>query len=119
LPGFPKDWTEVRRLSVGAQQLVEIGRALVLDAKLIVFDEPTSSLTQSDARRLFNVIGRLKKSGYGIVYISHFLEEVREMLGHTSIKVTERYAHLRRRTPAEALQRRRKRSGYPRRRRRR
>ncbi len=71
--------TEVRRLSVGAQQLVEIARALVLDAKLLVFDEPTSSLTQSDARRLFDVIGRLKKAGCGIVYISHFLEEIRQI----------------------------------------
>src|SRR5262249_1891644 len=79
--------TEVRRLSVGARQLVEIGRALILDAKLIVFDEPTSSLTQSDARRLFEVIGRLKKTGYGIVYISHFLEEIRQ--------VCDRYAVLR------------------------
>jgi ribose transport system ATP-binding protein len=79
--------TEVRNLSVGARQLVEIGRALILDAKLIVFDEPTSSLTQSDARRLFEVIGRLKKTGYGIVYISHFLEEIRQ--------VCDRYAVLR------------------------
>ena len=79
--------TEVRRLSVGAQQLVEIARALVLDARLIVFDEPTSSLTQADARRLFEVIGRLKQSGYGIIYISHFLEEIRQ--------VCERYAVLR------------------------
>jgi ribose transport system ATP-binding protein len=79
--------TEVRRLSVGAQQLVEIARALVLDARLIVFDEPTSSLTQSDARRLFEVVGRLKQRGYGIIYISHFLEEIRQ--------VCERYAVLR------------------------
>jgi ribose transport system ATP-binding protein len=79
--------TEVRRLSVGAQQLVEIARALVLDARLIVFDEPTSSLTQTDARRLFEVIGRLKQSGYGVIYISHFLEEIRQ--------VCERYAVLR------------------------
>jgi ribose transport system ATP-binding protein len=79
--------TEVRRLSVGAQQLVEIARALVLDARLIVFDEPTSSLTQADARRLFEVIGRLKQRGYGIIYISHFLEEIRQ--------VCERYAVLR------------------------
>jgi ribose transport system ATP-binding protein len=64
-------------LSVGAQQLVEIARALVLDAKLIVFDEPTSSLTQRDTARLFDVIRRLKQTGLGIVYISHFLEEVR------------------------------------------
>jgi ribose transport system ATP-binding protein len=70
---------EVRRLSVGAQQLVEIARALVRDARLIVFDEPTSSLTQADARRLFEVIGRLKQRGYGIIYISHFLEEIRQV----------------------------------------
>lgn len=69
----------VHRLSVGAQQVVEIARALVLDAKLIVFDEPTSSLTQHDAERLFEVIGRLKESGIAIIYISHFLEEVRKV----------------------------------------
>jgi ribose transport system ATP-binding protein len=79
--------TEVRRLSVGAQQLVEIARALVLDARLIVFDEPTSSLTQADARKLFEVIGRLRQSGCGIVYISHFLEEIRQ--------VCDRYTVLR------------------------
>jgi ribose transport system ATP-binding protein len=79
--------TELRRLSVGARQLVEIARALVSWARVIVFDEPTSSLTQADARRLFEVIGRLKKSGYGIVYISHFLEEIRQ--------VCDRYAVLR------------------------
>lgn len=67
----------VGELSVGAQQLVEIARALVMDAKLIVFDEPTSSLTQRDTVRLFDVIRRLKQAGLGIVYISHFLEEVR------------------------------------------
>jgi ribose transport system ATP-binding protein len=71
--------TEVRRLSVGARQLVEIARALVLEAKLLVFDEPTSSLTQADARRLFDVIRRLKSAGRGIIYISHFLEEIREV----------------------------------------
>lgn len=71
--------TPVCRLSVGMQQVVEIARALVLEAKLIVFDEPTSSLTQHDALRLFDVIGRLKQSGIAIVYISHFLEEVRRI----------------------------------------
>jgi ribose transport system ATP-binding protein len=69
----------VRLLSVGAQQLVEIARALVMDAKLIVFDEPTSSLTQKDVAHLFEVIAKLKQSGIGIVYISHFLEEIREV----------------------------------------
>jgi ribose transport system ATP-binding protein len=77
--------TEVRGLSVGARQLVEIARALVSWARVIVFDEPTSSLTQADARRLFEVIGRLKKSGYGIVYISHFLEEIRQVCDRYSV----------------------------------
>jgi len=67
----------VRQLSVGAQQLVEIARALVFDAKVIVFDEPTSSLTQRDAQHLFGVIRKLKEAGLAIVYISHFLEEIR------------------------------------------
>ncbi len=79
-PGQP-----VNRLSVGAQQLVEIARALVRNAKLIVFDEPTSSLTQQDVSHLFNVIRRLKESGMGIVYISHFLEEVREVCDHFTV----------------------------------
>jgi ribose transport system ATP-binding protein len=69
----------VRRLSVGAQQLVEIARALVMDARVIVFDEPTSSLTRADVTHLFQVIERLKQAGLGIVYISHFLEEIREV----------------------------------------
>ena len=69
----------VGTLSIGAQQLVEIARALVSQARVIVFDEPTSSLTQRDADQLFAVIRRLRESGIGVVYISHFLEEVREI----------------------------------------
>jgi ribose transport system ATP-binding protein len=79
--------TPVGRLSVGAQQLVEIARALVSRAKVIVFDEPTSSLAQHDAEHLFGVIEKLRQSGLGIVYISHFLEEVR--------RVCQRYTVLR------------------------
>jgi ribose transport system ATP-binding protein len=71
--------TPVRLLSPGAQQLVEIARALVTQARLIVFDEPTSSLAQHDAEHLFGVIDKLRRSGLGIVYISHFLEEVRRV----------------------------------------
>lgn len=71
--------TPVRELSIGAQQLVEIARALVHDAKVIVFDEPTSSLTLRDAHHLFEVIGRLRGQGLAIVYISHFLEEIRRL----------------------------------------
>ncbi|MBI1901635.1 MAG: sugar ABC transporter ATP-binding protein [Planctomycetia bacterium] len=69
----------VYSLSVGARQLVEIARALVADARVIVFDEPTSSLTVQDTERLFQVIRKLKSSGRAIVYISHFLEEIRQV----------------------------------------
>ncbi len=69
----------VGSLSVGAQQLVEIARALVLDAKILVLDEPTSSLAQSDVKSLFAVIGELRKRGMAIIYISHFLEEIRQI----------------------------------------
>ncbi len=69
----------VQQLSVGAQQLVEIARALAMDARLIVFDEPTSSLALRDVAHLFGVIRRLRDAGIGIIYISHFLEEVREI----------------------------------------
>ncbi len=66
-------------LSVGQKQLVEVARALAMDAKVIVFDEPTSSLTESDAQRLFTLIDKLRERGLAIVYISHFLEEVRRV----------------------------------------
>ena len=75
----------VRTLSVGAQQLVEIARALVFDARVIVFDEPTSSLTGHDVQRLFQVIRKLKQAGLAVVYISHFLEEVREVCDHFTV----------------------------------
>jgi ribose transport system ATP-binding protein len=81
LLGHP-DLTPDRRvgtLSIGAQQLVEIARALVAQAKVVVFDEPTSSLPQQDVARLFAIIRRLQEQGMAIIYISHFLEEIREI----------------------------------------
>jgi len=66
----------VSDLSIGAQQLVEIARALILDARIIVLDEPTSSLTGGDVEKLFDAIELLKAKGVSIIYISHFLEEV-------------------------------------------
>ena len=71
--------TPVRELSIAVQQLVEIARALASDSKVIVFDEPTSSLTKQDVDHLFIVIRKLRDAGYGIVYISHFLEEIRQV----------------------------------------
>jgi ribose transport system ATP-binding protein len=61
------------------RQLVEIARALTRDARVIVFDEPTSSLGPADVERLFQTIARLRQQGLGVIYISHFLNEVRRV----------------------------------------
>jgi ribose transport system ATP-binding protein len=66
----------VRQLPIAQQQLVEIARAVALDCRVLVFDEPTSSLTARDIEKLFSLIRRLKAKNISIVYISHFLEEV-------------------------------------------
>jgi ribose transport system ATP-binding protein len=59
--------------------VIEIARALLLQPKVLVMDEPTSSLTKSDTERLFEVIGRLRAQGVSIIYVSHFLEECRRI----------------------------------------
>jgi ribose transport system ATP-binding protein len=71
--------------SVATQQLIEISRALASDARIILFDEPTSSLPRKEVARLFEIIARLRQQGIGIVYISHFLEEVREVADRYSV----------------------------------
>lgn len=103
------DWSEMRRrtvralaevgradidpstiagqLSVAQQQLVEIARSVALGAKVLVLDEPTSSLTRQDIENLFAMLRRLRAQGLGIIYISHFLEEVRA--------ITDRFTVLR------------------------
>ena len=65
----------VHRCTIAEQQLVEIARALLHEPKVLILDEPTSSLTQVDSERLFRVIQRLRDRGVSILYISHFLEE--------------------------------------------
>ena len=72
-------------LSVSAQQLVEIGRSLAMGCKLLVFDEPTSSLAQKDIERLFLLIDRLKGQGISVIYISHFLEEVKRLASRLTV----------------------------------
>ena len=77
----------VGTLPLAAQQVVEICRALSADARVVLMDEPTSSLQRKDVERLFDLIRELRRRGIAIVYISHFLEEVRE--------VADRYTVLR------------------------
>ena len=67
------------RLSPAEQQIVELARALAVGCRVLVLDEPTSSLGREDSRRLFDVIAGLKQTGHAIVYISHFIEEVKEV----------------------------------------
>lgn len=68
--------TTAAQLSMPQQQLVEIARALGADAKLLIFDEPTASLSEEDTQNLFRVIRELQSRGVGIIYISHRLEEL-------------------------------------------
>jgi ribose transport system ATP-binding protein len=79
--------TPVRRLAIAQQQMVEIARAVALESRVLVLDEPTSSLTRQDIERLFALIRRLRERGIAVVYISHFLEEVQE--------ISDRFAVLR------------------------
>lgn len=67
---------KVRDLSIGGRQMVEIARALYRDARILVFDEPTSALTEQEVVKLYEIVDRLKAEGRGIVYITHRMDEV-------------------------------------------
>jgi ribose transport system ATP-binding protein len=77
--------TIVHQLSIGQQQLVEIARALSLQSRLLILDEPTSSLTESETARLFSVLKELKASGIAILYISHRLKEVETIADRVTV----------------------------------
>ncbi|WP_026487279.1 sugar ABC transporter ATP-binding protein [Caldanaerobius polysaccharolyticus] len=66
----------VRNLSVAEQQMVEIAKALSMDAKILIMDEPTAALTESEIEKLFEIMKQLKQQGVAIVYISHRMEEI-------------------------------------------
>ena len=75
--GLPIDVTEkVGNLSIAQRQLVEIAKGLSHDAKVVILDEPTSSLSDSEAEILFEIIGRLKQRNAAVIYISHRMEEI-------------------------------------------
>ena len=69
----------VGRLTIGQQQLVEIARALSVQARVIIMDEPTSSLSQGESETLFRVVRELRQTGVSVIYISHRLAEVQEL----------------------------------------
>jgi ribose transport system ATP-binding protein len=68
--------TIVEGLSPGERQLVEIAKALRIDARIIIFDEPTTSLTARETQRLFQIMNRLREAGKSIIYISHILPDI-------------------------------------------
>lgn len=72
-------------LSIGQQQMIEICKALMVDAKVIIMDEPTAALTQSETKVLFEVIHSLRKRGVSIVYISHRMEEIFELCDRVTV----------------------------------
>ncbi len=74
-----KPETRVANLSIAARQIVEISRAVAARARFILMDEPTSSLQREDVAHLFGLIRQFKSRGITVIYISHFLEEVREI----------------------------------------
>jgi ribose transport system ATP-binding protein len=70
---------QLGKLGIGQQQLVEIAKAIALDAKLIIMDEPTSSLSAQEVEQLYKVVEELRRKGIGIIFISHRLEEIRHL----------------------------------------
>ncbi len=77
--------TPMASLTAGQMQMVEIAKALAQEARIIIMDEPTSSLTLGEARQLFRIIADLKSAGKGIIYISHRLEEVTEVADRMTV----------------------------------
>lgn len=77
--------TKVERLSVSEMQMVEIAKAVSYHSKIIVMDEPTSSLTEKEVSHLFKIIRALKEKGTGIIYISHKIEEILQIADEVTV----------------------------------
>ncbi len=75
----------VSELSIGKKQMVEIAKALSLKAELIIMDEPTDALTDTETNSLFNVVRKLRDEGKGIIYISHRLKEIFEICDYVTV----------------------------------
>ncbi len=75
----------VEEFSVAIQQMIEIAKALSLNARILIMDEPTSSLSEQETKRLFDIVRRLKARGVGVVYISHKMEEIYEIADRITV----------------------------------
>ena len=83
--------TLVQDLSISEKQMVEIAKALAADARIIIMDEPTSSLSVEETENLFKIIQQLKAEGIGIVYISHKLKEIKQIGDRVTVLKDGRY----------------------------
>ncbi|WP_105618832.1 sugar ABC transporter ATP-binding protein [Vallitalea okinawensis] len=81
---IPSD-TRVEDLTVAQQQMVEIAKALSYESEVLIMDEPTAALTESEIDELFRIITKLKKQGVGIVYISHRMEELKRICDRVTV----------------------------------
>lgn len=79
----PKE--KVGNLTVGKMQMVEIAKAISMNAKIVVFDEPTAALTESEIKELFKIIHDLKMQQIGIVYISHRMDEIKQITDRVTV----------------------------------
>ena len=77
--------TVMNKLPVSQRQMVEIAKAVSYDSKIIVFDEPTSSLTEQEVDHLFAIINKLREKGCGIIYISHKMEEILKISDYVTV----------------------------------
>ncbi|MGW0517666.1 sugar ABC transporter ATP-binding protein [Crossiella sp. NPDC003009] len=77
--------TPVHRLGIAQQQMVEIARALDQDARILVLDEPTAVLTESETDRLLEIMDQLRRQGVGLVFITHHLEEIRRIADRITV----------------------------------
>ena len=84
--GFDLDpKAKVGRLSRAHQQMAEIAKALMTDARVLILDEPTASLTENETYRLFELIDRLKAEGVGIIYVSHRMREIKQLADRITV----------------------------------
>ena len=77
--------TPVARLRVGAQQVVEIAKAISFRSRVIIMDEPTSAITEQEIEVLFRLIRQLKQQGVGIIYITHKLDELPQIADDVTV----------------------------------
>ncbi len=86
---------KARNLSIAQQQMVEIARAISIHARILIMDEPTSSLTLNEVAELFTLVRRLRDEGTGIIFISHRLEELFELADRVSVLRDGHYVNTR------------------------